>query len=343
MHGFVMIFTDKVMQGLGAVFIAFAVFATAATPQAKEPTFGEITNAVIQVSAKIKPGARTAKTLGLDRTGSGVLIGDDGLILTIGYLIMESDRLSIVTRSGQTIAAAFVAYDHATGFGLLRAARSFGVAPLKFGDSDAQKAGAPALVVSTGDTDGVTPVRVVSRRHYVGYWEYLLDAAIYTMPMHQQYGGAALIDLKGRVIGIGSLSIADALEPGEQAPGNMFVPVNLLKPILAAMLKTGRSGHPARPWLGVYTREAKGKVVVNRVADGGPGARAGMKPGDIIIGVGGRRVSGMVDLYRKIWARGAAGIDIPLDVLPLGSTDLTIKKVTVRSRDRHDWLRLSGE
>jgi len=345
MPGFVVNAVYRLMKGSGvflSLFVVWAGMVAAPAATVAEPTFGDIVKAVIEVNAKIKPGARTAGSLGLQRAGSGVLIGDDGLILTIGYLIMESDSLSIVTRDGVNIPADFVAYDHRTGFGLLRATRTFGVTPLALGDSEAQKAGMPLLVVSTGDQGAVTPVRVVSRRSFAGYWEYLLDTAIYTMPMHRQYGGAALLDLKGQLVGIGSLFVNDAMAPDEETPGNMFVPVNLLKPILADLLTSGTSGQPARPWIGVYTGEAKGKVIVNRVAADGPGALAGVKPGDIIIGVAGRRVSGMVDLYRKVWSRGAAGIDVPLDVLPLGSTTLEIKKITVHSRDRHKWLRLGN-
>ena len=346
-------FTDALMQrvprGLGvilALVVMVAVLVGAGAVPAKELTFGEIAKAVIEVKAKIKPAARTAGSLGLSRSGSGVLIGDDGLILTIGYLVMEADSLSIVTQEGETIPARFVAYDHRTGFGLLRAARTFGVAPLKLGDSAAQKSGARLLVVSTGAQGAVTPVRVASRRPYAGYWEYLLETAIYTWPPHRQYGGAALLDLKGQVVGIGSLFVNDTRKsdggPDEEMPGNMFVPVNLLKPILSALLRTGTSGQPARPWLGIYTSEAKGKLVVNRVAADSPGAHAGVRPGDIIIGVGGRRVSGMIDLYRKVWSRGAAGITVPLDVLPRNSTTLEIKKIAIQSSDRHRWLRLGN-
>ena len=325
--------------------IAVAVMAVGmpARGSSAELTFGDIAAAVVKVEAKIKPGARTAPTLGLNRSGSGVVIAADGLILTIGYITMESQALSVSTRAGKTMPATFVAYDHRTGFGLLRANGDLGVRPLNLGEPAELKAGAPMLVLSSGQSRPVTPVRVVSRRPFAGYWEYLLDRAIYTMPMHPEYGGAALVDLKGNLSGIGSLFINDAMEPGEPAPGNMFVPVDLLKPILAKLIEQGRSGSSARPWIGVYTTEAEGKLVVKRVANDGPGAAAGVKPGDIIIGVNGRKISDMAELFRIVWSSGDAGVDVPLDVLPYGAQSLEIKKITVRSRDRHKWLRLGHE
>jgi len=334
-----------VMKGIVGLVALLALFAAApaAAAEKKGLTFGDIAGAIVRIEAKIKPGARTAGSLGLERGGSGVVIGDDGLVLTIGYLIMESEKLTVTTHKGKTSAAAFVAYDHRTGFGLLRAAGPLNVKPLALGSSAKVKSGAPLLVLSTGNRGSVSPVRVVSRRPFAGYWEYLLDAAIYTMPPHREYGGAALVDLEGKLMGIGSLFINDALEPEQVSPGNMFVPIDLLKPILAQMIKSGGSGMPPRPWIGVYTGESEGRVFVNRVARDGPGAAAGLKPGDIIVGVKGRRVSDMADLFRKVWSQGDAGVEVPLDVLPFGAEDLQIKKVVIRSRNRHKWLKLGRE
>ncbi len=324
---------------------AFAVVFTAqvSASSAAEITFGEIANSIVHIEAKIKAGARTARTLGMERVGSGVLIDDKGLILTIGYLIMESESLRVATRAGKSAAADFVAYDHRSGFGLVRSRKDLGLRPVELGASAALKQGTPLLILSTGSMPGVTPVRVASRRPYAGYWEYLLDNAIYTIPPHREFGGAALIDLHGKLQGIGSLFIGDAFEPGGEAAGNMFVPIDLLKPILAKLIATGRSGHAPRPWIGVYAGVSEGRVYVNRLASGGPGAQAGLKTGDIIVGVKGRRVSGLADLFRKVWSQGDAGATVALDILPFGSENLKIKQVVIRSRDRHQWLQLGRE
>ena len=329
-------------HALISLFGALMVALSTAVAEAPERSFGDIVDAVVRIQTEIKPGARTARSLGLQRAGSGVVIDDKGLILTIGYLIMESKSVQVTARTGQTTAADVIAYDHRSGFGLLRTRAHLGIKPLKLGAPETLEQGAPLLILSMG-SGGVTPVRVASRRAFAGPWEYLLDNAIYTMPPHREFGGAALIDLEGNVMGIGSLFVGDALGKDSESPGNMFVPVDILKPVLAKLIATGRSGLSPRPWLGVYAGVSEGRVFVSRVADGGPGAEAGLKTGDIIVGVGGRRVGGLEDLFRKVWSQGDAGADVKLDILPFASQNLEIKKVVIRSRDRHGWLRLGRE
>lgn len=332
------------MKRRGAVFVVLllGVAMAPATPApAADPTFREIASAIVQMQATIKPDARTVRSLGPERTGAGVLIGADGLILTIGYLVLEASSVRVASHEGRTSAAELVAYDHRTGFGLIRAHKDMGLRPMELGASTPLKDGAPLLVLSAGQSGGVTPVRIVSRRPFAGYWEYLLDSAIYTMPPHREYGGGALVDLSGKLIGIGSLFVSDALKPESQSPGNMFVPIDLLKPVMASMIETGRSSQRPRPWLGIYAGVSEGRVYVNRLANGGPGAAAGLNVGDIIVGVKGRRVSGLADLFRKVWSQGEAGADVALDILPFGSESLKIKKVLIKSRDRHGWLKLN--
>jgi S1-C subfamily serine protease len=322
------------------VFMLVVVFAPLSDIRA-EPTIGEIMNAVVEVHADIKPNARTVDSLGPSRTGSGVLIGDDGLIVTIGYIIMEADRLRVRTRAGTAVPADFVAYDHETGFGLLRARQPIGATPLVLGNSDTLKKGARLLVVSVGQSMPVSPVEVVSRRLFAGYWEYLLDRAIYTMPPHREYGGAALVNQSGQLVGIGSLLINDAPGPRQQGHGNMFVPVAVLKPVLDSLISSGRVGHTARPWLGVYTEELRGQLVITRLAKEGPGENAGLHPGEVVLGVNGDRVKGMADFFRKVRSQGSAGAEVSLDILTYSKTDMSVRKVAVKSRDRHGWLRLA--
>ena len=322
--------------------VALWALGAGAAAKAAESTMGEIMNAVVAVHAEIRPNGRTVDTLGPSRTGSGVLVGDDGLILTIGYIVMEAASIDVLTRQGQRVPADFVAYDHDSGFGLLRARRPLDVKPLELGDSDALKEGAKLLVVSIGLGVPVTPVQVVSRRPFAGYWEYLLDSAIYTMPPHREYGGAALIDQAGKLVGIGSLLLNDAPAQGVQGFGNMFVPVGVLKPVLSQLVKSGRSGRPVRPWLGVYSQEFDGQLIVSKLAAGGPGELAGLKLGDIILGVGGRKVTNLVDFYRMVHARGRAGSVVPLDILSQKDADIAVRQVEVTSADRHGWLRLGN-
>ncbi len=301
----------------------------------------DVIRAVVGISAIIPEDARTAGHLGVLRSGNGVVIDDNGLVLTIGYLMMEAERAAVTNADGDLVPAIPIAYDHGTGFGLLRATQPLGLKPVTLGNSADLAEGAPVIIVSKGGRVPVMAARVSSRREFAGYWEYLLDRAIFTVPPNPQYGGAALIDADGRLVGIGSLAVNDAVPGKTPVPGNMFVPIDVLKPILSDLIEKGRSSAPAHPWLGVTTNENNGRVFVRRVAAGGPGQDAGIKPGDIIMGVGGKRVTGMADFYRKIWAQGSAGAEIPIDVLPIGAASLDIRTVTVKSRDRLDWLKLN--
>lgn len=323
------------------MFTAVSLYAPHAA-KAQSLSASDIMDAVVGVHAMVPEDARTAEHLGTFRDGSGIVISDDGLIVTIGYVIMESMSLAItIADGGDPVPADMVAYDHNTGFGLLRARQPLAVKPLALGSSADLWEGAAAMIVSRGDAYPVTPAQVVSRREFTGYWEYLLEDAIFTRPPHRHFGGAALIDGSGKLVGVGSLYVNDAAGPDTMSPGNMFVPIDALKPILADLVRTGRSTKPANPWLGVYTEQRDGRVLVTRVAAEGPAWKAGIKAGDVIIGVDGHRVAGMSDFLRRVWAQGEAGAEVVVDVLPLSSGEFEIKHVAVRSRDRRDWLKLN--
>jgi len=330
-----------VVAGVLAVMLVVMPWGANGARAAEAAAPDTVINAVVGISALIPEDARTAEHLGVLRSGTGVVIDDNGLVLTIGYLMMEAERAAVTNAEGKLVPAIPIAYDHGTGFGLLRATRPLGLKPVKLGNSADLAEGAPVIIVSKGGRVPVMTARVSSRREFAGYWEYLLDRAIFTVPFNPQYGGAALIDADGRLVGIGSLAVNDAVSDKTPVPGNMFVPIDVLKPILGDLVRKGRSSATANPWLGVYSNENNGRVFVLRVAAGGPADDAGIKSGDIIMGVGGKRVTGMADFYRKIWARGRAGDDIPVDVLPIGAASLDIKTITVKSRDRLDWLKLN--
>jgi S1-C subfamily serine protease len=230
-----------------------------------------------------------------------------------------------------------LAYDYNTGFGLIRAAEPIDVRPMKLGSSGGLENSARVLVSGYGSVEAVRPAIVVSRRVFAGYWEYLLEDAIFTSPPYPNFGGAALIGAEGELLGIGSLAVSDALPGGPPVPGNMFVPIDRLKPILHDLLTSGRSSEPAHPWLGVYTEEVRGHLIVTRVAPEGPAAQAGIESGDVIVAIAGQEIDSMATFYRALWARGTAGIEVPLTVL----RGAKLLSITVRSADRYKWLRLN--
>ncbi|MGB0682129.1 MAG: S1C family serine protease [Magnetovibrionaceae bacterium] len=305
-----------------------------------KPKLEQIVRSVVTVRSVIKSDARTALSLGLEREGSGVLLDESGLVLTIGYLVMEAAQVEVLDSFGKRHPAKMVAYDHDSGFGLVQTENPLDLPIARLGDSGGLAEGSPAMAVSLIGDKPLTPTRVVSKRSFAGYWEYLLDEAIYTSPPHMAYGGAALFDGRGRLIGIGSLFVNDAIESDQMVPGNMFVPIDVLKPILAQLKTVGRQTGPARPWLGLYPTDANGRVYITRLASDGPAEAAGMLPGDIVVGVEGRRVADMSDFYRKVWAAGEAGDAITLDVVRPSSGELTINQIKVSSSSRYDWLKL---
>lgn len=287
---------------------------------------------VVKVRVKAVANARSRNTLGGEREGTGIVIDSSGLILTIGYLVQEAESVNIYATDGRAVPASVIAYDFATGFGLLRAATPPAVKPISFGDSATVPEREPVLIVGF---DGVAPAFVVSRRPFAGYWEYLLDEAIYTAPATVNWQGAALINKEGKLLGVGSLVVGDAVGGKGQVPGNLFVPIDLLKPILGDLIAQGKSSLKPRPWLGISTQDLQGKLIVTRVSPESPAEQAGLSNGDIIVGIRGEQVQGHTDFYRKLWASGDAGAEVVLDVLK----GTEIKKLGVQSMDREKYLR----
>ncbi len=332
------------MLALGTILVTITFWLVRPATAADENAWSveSVFSSVVLIHADIPEEARTATALGSKRAGNGVIIDNDGLIVTIGYLILEAEQVRVTDAEGKTSAATLIGYDHDTGFGLIRSEEPLGGAALPLGSAADLEAGEPVIVAGRGSQVPMIPAVVASRRPFAGYWEYLLDAAIFTQPPFPSYGGAALVAADGRLVGIGSLFVGDAVTEGERSPGNMFVPIDGLRPILADMLSEGRRTGPAQPWLGVHAREVKGRVFVTRLADGGPAEAAGLGAGDLIVGVEGRRIGGLVDLWRRVHGAGSAGVEIGLDVVRRGGSELTVERVPIASADRHNWLRLKA-
>ena len=292
-------------------------------------------HAVVGLKVKAIPNARSNATLGSERAGSGVYFAPQNLILTIGYLILEADQVEVTTSKGKTVPAIVAAYDHATGFGLLRPLAPVDVKAIALGSSGKVDALDRLLVATGANEDALSVATVVAKRQFAGYWEYLIDDAIFTSPPRADFGGAALINREGELVGIGSLFVMDAATPGERLPGNMFVPIDLLKPILAEMISTGRQKGGVRPWLGINSRESEGRLHVIRVSKDSPAERAGIAAGDIILQVAGQKVESLPDFYKRVWSSGAPGVEVTLKVLK--GTD--VQEVKVQSMDRFENIR----
>ena len=305
-------------------------------PRAQAPTLSnaeQLFRAVVKVSTRAVPGARSAATLGAEREGTGILIGKDGLIVTIGYLIVEADQVSITDHRGRDLPAQVVGYDHASGFGLLRAIVPIDADPIPLGSSNGTVERDPVLIASHADDAAFA--WVVSKRAFTGNWEYMLDDALWTSPPTLNWSGAGLIDRDGKLVGIGSLIVPDASGDDARLPGNLFVPIDSLKAILPDLVAEGHRKGPPRPWLGVAADEVQGRLVVSRVSPGGPADEAGVQAGDIILGVGGEAVRSQGEFYRKVWSGRADGADVPLRLLQ----GADVKELSVKSIDRIQYFK----
>ncbi len=296
-------------------------------------------SAVVPLQARCPETAFSASYLGTEREGNAVQITEDGLLLTIGYLINECDFITVGTRIGGVAEAKLVAYDYETGFGLLRAQSDLSVAHLELGSSASVREGDVLTVGAHGGAAQAIAATVTSVREFAGYWEYLIPGAIFTEPPHPIWSGAALIGDDGRLAGIGSLFVQDAEEENaDKQPGNMFVPIDILKPIFDTLIEKGRTEHRPRPWLGIYTVETMGHLLITSVSERGPALKAGIEPGDVVLAVNGEELRGLASLYRKLWGSGDAGVPVDLTVL----RDQKVIEVSVISVDRAKVMRNSG-
>lgn len=287
---------------------------------------------IVSLRAKVPDDAFTAETLGTERIGQGVLIRAPDLVLTIGYLITEAEEIWLTTGTGRVVPAYPLAYDFVTGFGLVQALAPLDIPALGLGDSRRLAPGTGVVVAAAGGRSAALAAQVVGRQEFAGYWEYLIEDALFTAPAHPRWSGAGLIDARGRLVGIGSLQLQHEAPDDRILPLNMFVPIDLLKPILDDLLTRGRADRPPRPWLGHYCGEADGHVMIIGLAADGPAKRAGLRPGDVVRAVGGEPVGSLRRFYRAVWSLGEAGVDVPLTLEREG--DVFDVRITSASRDQ---------
>jgi S1-C subfamily serine protease len=292
-------------------------------------------NAVVSLKTYVPPDAFTANTLGTERAGSGVVIRDTGLIATIGYLITEAETIWITSNDKRAVAGHALAYDQETGFGLVQALGRLDLPALELGDSDGLKVGDPVVFAAGGGRHHAIETRLVGRQEFAGYWEYVLDDALFTAPAHPFWGGCGLIGGDGKLMGIGSLILQQGDRKGGRMDMNMVVPIGLLAPILDDLLTYGRVNRPARPWLGMYATESEDSLVVGGLADNGPAEQSGVRQGDKILSVNEDEVPDLAGLWRRVWASGSAGAEVRLRVQREGNP----MGITVRSGDRARFLK----
>jgi len=292
-------------------------------------------SAVLGLQATVPEDAFTASTLGTERAGSAVLIRKDGLVLTIGYLISEADSIWLTSSVGGAVRGHMLGYDQETGLGLVQALGRLNIPPIELGTKIRVGAGDKVVLAAEGGRRHAVAATVVARQEFAGYWEYLLDRAIFTAPAHPFWGGAALIGGDGSLLGIGSLHVQRADGREQRRDVNMVVPIDLLPPILDDILTYGRPNRPPRPWLGLYAAEVEDAVVVAGLSERGPASKTGLKPGDRILAVRDEPVSSLAAFWRRVWASGPAGSEVVLQIM----RDKEEMKVRIPSADRSRLLK----
>ena len=289
---------------------------------------------VVGLRTVVPEDAFTAETLGTERAGSGVVIRD-GVVLTIGYLITEAEETWLTLGDGRSVPGHPLGYDQATGFGLVQALDRLDLPALPLGSSRAAQPGTPVVIAGAGGRKHSVASFVVGKQEFAGYWEYVLDEALFAAPAHPFWGGTAVLGPAGDILGIGSLQVEHRTPAGDTGQINMVVPIDLLKPILDDMLTTGRARRPPRPWLGLFATEIEGRIFVVGVYDDGPAHGAGLRQGDLVLAVAGETVTNLAQFFRRVWALGEAGVEAPLTVHRDGETF----PVRVRTGERDRFLK----
>jgi serine protease Do len=304
------------------LLLAQAAAAQGSNLEDQSRLLGRASAAVVGVRALAVDEARSIRTLGKDRQGSGVVIDENGLVLTIGYLILEAEQVQVITDDDRVIPGRVVGYDVATGFGLIQALVPLRIEPVPLGQSARVRDDEPLMIASGGDSGGVSVARMVSRRPYAGYWEYHIDDALFTAPPRRDHSGAGLFNGRGELVGIGSLFVAHAMgDTQPQMPGNMFVPVDLLRPIMDELRRSGTTSSSRRAWIGVNCVEDDGEIRIIRVNDDSPADVAGLQAGDRILRIDGVAVNALGQLWKRLWSGGPPEREVTLEIQRAGKTE----------------------
>lgn len=292
-------------------------------------------SAVVALRTHVPEDAYTASILGDERAGNGILINASGLVLTIGYLVTEAETIWITGNDGQVVAGCVQGYDQETGFGLIQALGKLDLPHLDLGDSEAVSEGDRVVFAGHGGTQGAVVAEVIGVREFAGYWEYLLDEAVFTAPAHPNWGGGAVINENGQLVAVGSLFVQQSGDGEQPVDGNMAVPINLLKPILDDLLSRGSACRKPRPWLGLFGTEIEDHLMVAALSEDGPADQADVNVGDVLVKVAGRSVDTLADFFRQVWSLGPAGVDVPITINRDGETF----ELTIESIDRNSLLK----
>jgi len=325
------------LRSLILIFIFLISTASVSLSEQKKITSEEdvrrIYQSVVKIDSIVPSDARTANSLGTIRGGNGIVI-DDKHILTIGYIVVEAETITITLPNGGVVPAELAGYDHTTGFGVLKTILPSKLTPLQIGDSDKLNK-EDLLYVLPYLTEGApSAVKMVSRRSFTGWWEYFLDKPIYTHPMNTSFAGSALINEFGELLGIGSLYVSDAAAEGVPMPGNLFVPINDLKPILNDLIVNGKRTADVKPYMGLTSNDDTGKVMVTRVNDDGPAAKAGFKENDIILKVNRINIQDTEKFYKTVWSQGGPGTLLDFEI-ERNNQIISLKLTTM---DRNDFF-----
>lgn len=286
---------------------------------------------MVSIRTIVPDDAMSAGLLGTERSGHGARIREDGLVATIGYIVHEAESIWIGSRHGGMVPGFVVGYDFESGFGLVKPSMPLEGPVAALGSADMLAAGDAVRIASAGNEAELADAHVVAKQEFAGRWEYLLDEAIFTAPAREHWSGSGLFDLKDRLCGLGSLAI-QGFETGSAIETvNMFVPIDLLLPIIDDMCDYGRRLAPPKPWLGMLVHEDQDEqLTIVGIYRDCPADRAGLKPGDVIVSVADQPVSGLANMFRSVWKLGQAGVEVPLGVL----RESEVLDKVVRSDDR---------